>query len=115
MQSRRPISEVITELREWQHEHGWSHAKVALKSKVNLSTVYRILDEEAVPVRYGSALKRICKIAKVSIYRQASGEVPAEVRSAVLETWDGSAEHARRLAVAIRVIGDLVRVAVSSK
>ena len=67
-------------------------------------------------MRYGSALKAVCNFANISIQGVAAGgEVPVVVRDAVLRTWDGSTEHANRLASAITAVGELIRQAVSSK
>jgi hypothetical protein len=66
--------------------------------------------------RYGKAVKQVCKFASIPLdSTQAASEVPDVVRDAVLQTWDGSAEHANRLAAAITVVGGLIRQAVSSK
>ncbi len=116
MQSRRPITEVVSELRSWQQERGLAYDQIARGAGVDLSSVYRLLGDDEPRRRYGKALKLICKFANISINGQAAaGEVPPVVRDAVLRTWDGSAEHANRLASAITAVGELIRQAVSSK
>lgn len=116
MQSRRPITEVVSELRSWQQERGLAYEEIARCSGIDLSSVYRLFGDNGPRKRYGKALKLVCKFANISIYGAAvAGEVPPVVRDAVLRTWDGSAEHANRLATAIAAVGDLIRQAVSSK
>jgi transcriptional regulator with XRE-family HTH domain len=109
MQMRRPIDEVIAELRTWRKKSGLSYAQIADLSGVNLSTIYRQFDSPSARLRYGSALKRVCKIAKISLDVQAPEGVPSVVRRAVLETWDGTPEHALRLAKVIKAVGELLR------
>lgn len=116
MQSYRPITDVMSELRSWQQEHGFAYDEIARCSGVNLSSIYRLFSDDRPRQRYGKALKRVCKFANISIRRVAGvSEVPPVVREAVLRTWDGSAEHANRLATAITAVGELIRQAVSSK
>lgn len=116
MQSRRPITEVVSELRSWQQERRISYEDIALGAGVDLSSVYRLFGDGVPRKRYGKAVKRICRFANVHLNStRSASEVPAVVRDAVLRTWDGSAEHANRLATAITAVGDLIRQAVSSK
>ena len=116
MQNRRPISEVVSELRSWQQGRGIGYEEIAKGSGIDLSSVYRLFNDDGPRKRYGKALKLACKFANISIdARHAASEVPAVVRDAVLRTWDGSAEHANRLASAITAVGELIRQAVSSK
>lgn len=78
--------------------------------------MYRLFNDDGGRSRYGSALKAVCKFANVSIHGHSSAaEVPPVVREAVLRTWDGTAEHANRLASVITAVGELIRQAVSSK
>ena len=116
MQSRRPITEVVLELRSWQQGRGTAYEEIAEGAGIDLSSVYRLFNEGGERKRYGKALKLVCKFANISIEgTRAASEVPAVVREAVLRTWDGSAEHANRLASAITAVGELIRQAVSSK
>jgi hypothetical protein len=116
MQSRRPIAEVVSELRSWQQERGIAYEEIAFGAGVDLSSVYRLFGDGEPRKRYGKAVKQICKFANIRLNSaQAASEVPAVVRDAVLRTWDGSDEHANRLATAITAVGDLIRQAVSSK
>jgi hypothetical protein len=116
MQSRRPIAEVVSELRSWQQERGLAYDEIAKGAGVDLSSVYRLFGDNEPRRRYGKALKLVCNFANISIHgTAAASEVPTVVRDAVLRTWDGSAEHANRLATAITAVGDLIRQAVSSK
>lgn len=116
MQSRRPIAEVVSELRSWQQDRGIAYEDIALGSGVDLSSVYRLFSDGEPRKRYGKAVKQVCKFANIPLNcTQAASEVPAVVRDAVLRTWDGSAEHANRLATAIMVVGSLIRQAVPSK
>jgi len=116
MQNRRPIADVVSELRSWQQKHCVAYVDIAKGSEVYLSSVYRLFDDDETRRRYGKALKRICKFANISITgTSTASEVPRVVRDAVLRTWDGSAEHANRLASAITAVGELIRQAVSSK
>lgn len=116
MQSRRPIEEVVAELRSWQRSAGLSHEEIAYGASINLSSVYRLFSDDEHRTRYGSALKAVCKFAKIATGGNRSAEeIPPVVREAVLRTWDGSSEHANRLASAITVVGELIRQAVSSK
>jgi transcriptional regulator with XRE-family HTH domain len=116
MREFRPIDDVMAELRIWRRTTGLSHKEIAKGAGVDISSVYRLLGDDSHRLRYGSALKAVCKFARVSIaaHRQAA-EVPPVVREAVLRTWDGTAEHANRLASAITAVGELIRQAVSSK
>lgn len=116
MRSRRPIEEVVAELRAWQRNAGLSHEEIANGAGVDISSVYRLFGDDQHRSRYGSALKAVCKFAEIATagHRQAA-DVPPVVREAVLRTWDGTAEHANRLASAIAVVGELIRQAVSSK
>lgn len=116
MQSRRPIAEAVAELRSWQLRGGVAYQDIASGAGVDLSSVYRLFNEDSGRSRYGSALKAVCKFANVSIHGQPlAAEVPPVVRDAVLRTWDGTAEHANRLAAAITAVGELIRQAVFSK
>ena len=116
MRSRRPIAEVVAELRSWQQATGIAYEEIAYGAKINLSSVYRLFNDDGGRTRYGSALKAVCKFARVSVDgRRSAAEVPPVVRDAVLRTWDGTAEHANRLASAIAAVGELIRQAVSSK
>jgi hypothetical protein len=80
-----------------------------------LSTVYRILDGNMARKKYGAGLKRLCEFANVPIEVIPPGDVPPTIRKAVLETWDGTAAHANRLARAIRTLGEVTSSAVLSK
>ena len=116
MQSRRPIAEVVSELRSWQQERGIAYDEIARGAGIDLSSVYRLFGDGEPRKRYGKALKLVCNFANISLIgAPSSNEVPAVVRDAVLRTWDGSAEHANRLATAITAVGELIRQAVSSK
>ena len=116
MQSRRPITEVVSELRSWQQGRGIAYETIAKEAGIDLSSVYRLFNDDGPRKRYGKALKLVCKFANISVEgTHAAREVPAVVREAVLRTWDGSAEHANRLATAITAVGELIRQAVSSK
>jgi len=116
MQRRRPIADVVAELRSWQQRTGTAYEDIASGAEVNLSSVYRLFNDDSGRSRYGSAIKAVCKFANVSIGSHPSAaEVPPVVRDAVLRTWDGTAEHANRLASAITAVGELIRQAVSSK
>lgn len=116
MRSRRPIEEVVAELRAWQRTSGLSHGEIADGAGVDISSVYRLFGDNEHRSRYGSALKAVCKFAKIAIaVQQQAADVPPVVREAVLRTWDGTAEHANRLASAIVAVGELIRQAVSSK
>lgn len=116
MQSRRPIAEVVSELRSWQQGRGIAYEEIANGAVIDLSSVYRLFNDDGPRKRYGKALKLVCKFANISIEStRAASEVPAVVREAVLRTWDGSTEHANRLASAITSVGELIRQAISSK
>jgi len=115
MQMRRPLQDVLYDIRQWREDSGWSPAKIAQRAGVNLATVYRVLDEDAMREKLGAAIKRICKIAKVPVDVARDGEIPVELKTAVLEAWDGTPEHGRQLARAIRALGGLARTALRSK
>ena len=116
MQSRRPIEEVVAELRSWQRSAGLSHEEIAYSAEVDLSSVYRLFSDDGHRSRYGSALKAVCKFAEIATRGdKPAGDIPPVVREAVLRTWDGTSEHANRLASVITVVGELIRQAVSSK
>ena len=116
MQTRRPITDVVSELRSWQQERGLAYAEIARGAGVDLSSIYRLFRDDEPRRRYGKALKLICKFANISMtVTPTAREVPPIVRDAVLRTWDGSTEHANRLASAIEAVGELIRQAVSSK
>lgn len=116
MRSRRPIEEVVAELLAWQRKAGLSHEEIANGAGVDISSVYRLFGDDQHRSRYGSALKAVCKFAEIGTagHRRAA-DVPPVVREAVLRTWDGTAEHANRLALAITAVGELIRQAVPSK
>jgi len=105
---KKSPSTVVSDLQKWAHDSGFSYAFIAKSAGVNLSTVYRILDPAADHKRVGSAMKAICKFAEIDIHVSTTSEVPAVLRSAVLDAWDGSDHHAMGLARAIRAIGPLV-------
>lgn len=107
----------MTELRLWRDDVGLSYGEIAIKAKVNASSVYRVFDGSLERRQYGPALRSICKIAKIEIEQGAarSGDVPPLIRDAVMRTWDGTDEHAGRLAAAISAVGALIRQALSSK
>lgn len=106
----------MSELRSWQQERGIAYGDIARCTGVDLSSVYRLFGDGEPRRRYGKALKLVCKFANISLIgAPTASEVPPVVRDAVLRTWDGSAEHANRLATAITAVGDLIRQAVSSK
>ncbi len=116
MRNLRPIEEVLAELRAWQRTAELSHEEIANGAAVDISSVYRLFGDDAHRSRYGSALKAVCKFAKIAVagHRQTA-DLPPVVREAVLQIWDGTAEHANRLASAITAVGELIRQAVSSK
>lgn len=116
MRNYRPIEDVVADMRAWHRTAGLSHKEIAYGSGVDLSTVYRIFGEHEHRLRYGTALKRICSFAKISVtVHQRAGEIPPVLREAVLDTWDGTTEHASLLASAIIAVGGLIRQAVSAK
>jgi len=116
MQSFRPIVDVLSELRSWQQRHRIAYGDISRGSGVNLSSVYRLFNDDGPRTRYGKAFKLVCKFANIPIAElPIKSDIPPVVREAVLSTWDGSAEHANRLASAITSVGELIRQAISSK
>lgn len=116
MQSHKSPTELVAALQEWQAVTGHSYKEIARKAKVDLSTVYRVLSEEASPEKAGSGIKKLCKIAKISLYTSAPpGQLPKTLTDALLTVWDGSTGHAKRLATAIVAIGNLERSQLSSR
>ena len=115
MQRQKTPAELVGALRKWHALSGYSYEEIAVKSDVDLSTVYRIFDENAVPEKRGSGIKKICKIAKISLEAPPpSGRLPKVLNEALLAVWDGSNGHAQRLATAITAIGKLDRRQLSS-
>lgn len=109
MQRRRPLSDILQELRTWQVASGRSHREIAIGAGVDLSTVYRVFNGQSATIRYGPALRRICKLANLTINESVDGQLPPEIRNAALDCWNGTPEHATRIAKAIRALGDLLR------
>lgn len=115
MQTNKPVNELIEAIRRWREDNGYSFRAVSEKCGVNLATVYRIFDPHLSHSKVGSGIKRICEIAKISLIRGAtSTELPVVLSDALLTVWDGTEDHARRLAVAISAIGNLDRGQLSS-
>jgi len=112
---KRPLSEIVAELQAWGRSTALDYPEIARRSGVDLSTVYRVMSGEFERQKYGAGIKKLCKFAKVTMEVEAAGEVPLAVKRAVLETWDGTPAHAKRLARAIRTLGEVTRGAVLSK
>ena len=113
---RRQVSEVVLELQGWIRDCGYSPEEIALKAEVDLSTVYRVVDDTQARSKLGAAVKRLCEFAKIPIEVETPrAPMPRMVQDAFLESWDGTREHAVLLARAIRAFGDLTRGAVFSK
>lgn len=109
---RRPLSEVLIEARAWIRKSGLPHKELAIKAGIDVASIYRLMDDSGVRVKYGSALKQICRIADIQLEIVRQERLPRELQLAVLDAWDGTPAHARRLAGAIRALGDYTRSAV---
>lgn len=110
MQGKKPLALLVGELEEWRRSTGRSHAQIAAEAGVSPSSVYRIFNGDTARAKYGPALRAICEIASISIGGTPATEpVPSAVRDAVFECWDGTEEHAVRLAKAIKALGELLR------
>jgi hypothetical protein len=109
MQRRRPLPDILQELNKWRIASGRSHREIATRAGVNLSTVYRVFNAQSATLRYGAGLRRICELANVAIDEVTDGRLPAEIRRAALDCWNGTPEHAIRIAKAIRALGELLR------
>lgn len=107
---RKPIFDVVEELRLWIANCGLSKEEIARGSRVDLSTIYRLVEGGDSRKKMGSALKRLCEYANIRLESAVQrGSIPRVVEDAVLASWDGSREHAARLARAIRTLGEVTR------
>ena len=105
----RPVHEVVDDVRSWRQQCGLSNKEIARLAGINHSTVYRILEGYSPRLRYGPALRSICKLANISTKKARSTSVPPEITEVVLQCWDGTEAHANRIAKAVAVLSDLLR------
>lgn len=109
---RRPnpviLQEIRTFIKEGYERGKFTQSSLAARADVSQASVSRILNHEE-RGRLGTAVKRLCKYAGVPLY---SGEVEAgriDLQAALEDAWDGTPEHAMKLARIIRAIGPLCK------
>ncbi|WP_175363271.1 hypothetical protein [Pseudomonas corrugata] len=101
MNSHKPICQITTELRAYFAEKGLeTSASIAKATQINQSQVYRNLFCE--PKRLSKTLQSLCKYADLHLGSPIA-VVPDPRNCTVLmdalsEVWDGSEDHAKRLA-----------------
>jgi len=106
---QRPIHEIIAELLSWYKHSGHSQAELSRLTKVNQSTVSRLLSPNTPRKHVTQALSKLCNYAKIDIYLTTTSN-PASNKTlmdALESTWDGTPSHARRLAKIIRQLKSL--------
>ncbi|MBN9623456.1 MAG: helix-turn-helix transcriptional regulator [Actinobacteria bacterium] len=96
--------DVTSELKALLSRKGISQSELANRAKVSQSTVSRAMRSE--PSRKSKSYARLC-----SYIHKETDEIslPAAVRDALAEIWDGSPAQAEALATLIRAAGDLSR------
>lgn len=94
----KPVPQIQQELRLFFERKGCvSSSSIAKLAGINQSQVFRNLFQE--PTRVTSTLRRLCSYAEISEFREP---VDPRASSILMEAlgaiWDGSDQHARRLA-----------------
>lgn len=117
MRMRRPIADVVAEIKAWKDACGMSNREIAARAQISVAAVARLFADSGARTRYSTAVKSVGRLARVAMvvelpdepiapmadaYRPGAARgVPVVIRDAVMRTWDGTSEHARRLAAAI--------------
>lgn len=101
MNSHKPIGQITSELRAYFAENGLkTSASIAKVTRINQSQVYRNLFCE--PKRLSRTLQYLCKYANMDLGSPiAVMPNPRDctvLMDALSEVWDGSEDHAMRLA-----------------
>lgn len=98
MKKIKPLTQIVTQLLEYFAEEGlFTSAAIAKRVEINQSQVYRNLF--GTPKRLTQTHLKLCNYAKINV--EIKAEDPrsnAILMDALASIWDGSDEHARRLA-----------------
>ena len=93
---KREISEVVSELREWQKREDLSQAEIAERLNVDQSTVSRLL-KGALPD--APSFHKLCTIAGIPVHTLVEPWSSPILTQAVGDAWDGTADGARAIAL----------------
>src|SRR5258708_3720716 len=107
-----PSSELGGVVAAWCRSSSVSARQIARAAGVNLSTVYRIMADGEKYRSRGSALKKICKIANIDLNHRANArgqKLPKELTDAMLQIWDGTPGHAKRIIRSIYALARALR------
>lgn len=101
MNSHKPIRQITTELRAYFAQNGLvTSASIAKATQINQSQVYRNLFDE--PKRLSRTLLLLCKYADLDVGSPINAQPDPRnctvLMNALSEVWDGSDDHAKRLA-----------------
>ncbi|SEB44479.1 hypothetical protein SAMN05216178_0350 [Pseudomonas saponiphila] len=98
MNQPKPLSQIVAELLEHFAARGLlTSSAIARDTGVNQSQIYRNLF--AAPRRFTKTHLRLCEYANIDVARDVSDPRSSEIlMNALASVWDGSEEHARRLA-----------------
>lgn len=98
MNSMKTIRQIQQELRQFFERSGIvSSSGIAKATGINQSQIYRNLYCQ--PKRVSNTLKELCNYAKISIFaEQVDPRASTILMEALGAVWDGSEQHAKRLA-----------------
>ena len=94
----KDVRQIQHELRQFFDRRGIvSSSGISKVTGINQSQIFRNLNLQ--PQRVTSTLKRLCVYAEISIYyEQADPGTSSILMDALAAVWDGSDQHAKRLA-----------------
>lgn len=103
---QKNINDIIGELRTWVQDSNLTQMEISERTKVNQATISRLTNVYSTRKKMTKPLYKLCNYAKIDIYE---GERPhpaenAHLMDALEYAWDGSPEHAKRLAKVIRLL-----------
>lgn len=93
---KREISEVVTELRDWQRREKLSQAEIAERLNVGQPTVSKLLKGQ---LPDAPSFHKLCTVAGITVHKPVEPWSSAILTQAVGETWDGSDEGAQAIAL----------------
>lgn len=98
MKRTKPLPQIIAELRRFFADVGLSSsAAISRATGVNQSQVYRNLFDS--PKRFTKTHFHLCKYANIDVMVEAADPRSSEIlMGALASIWDGTDNHARRLA-----------------
>lgn len=98
MKRNKPLPQIITELQQFFVDNGFAtSAAISRETGLNQSQIYRNLF--GIPKRLTKTHLALCKYAKIDAEVEAADpRSSAILMEALTSIWDGSDDHARRLA-----------------